>query len=312
MTKLLAMSHSPLLHYSAVPPEVEEEVQSALTRAKDFVAAYDPALIITFAPDHYNGFFYDVMPPFAVGTGAYGIGDYGSATGDLEVPADKAESLAAHVLADDLDITVSRRMGLDHGAIQPLEHLFDGDITAKPVIPIFLNGVAPPFGSMRRVRLLGQSVGRWVARSGERVLLCASGGLSHDPPVPQWDTASEPVRAGLLDGRHPTPEARSAREDRVIQAAAAFARGEADIQDLNPEWDAAFMQHCAHHDIEAFDAYEVDEMTRTAGHSSHEVRTWLAAFSALGAIAPYRTTFSYYRPIREYIAGFGIMTAELD
>jgi hypothetical protein len=50
-------------------------------------------------------------------------------------------------------------------------------------------------------------------------------------------------------------------------------------------------------------------MEQTAGHSAHEVRTWIAAYSALGAIGSYTVGFSYYRPIKEYIAGFGITTA---
>lgn len=38
---------------------------------------------------------------------------------------------------------------------------------------------------------------------------------------------------------------------------------------------------------------------------------WLAAFSALAAAGPYEVDYSFYRPIREYIAGFGVMTASI-
>lgn len=48
-------------------------------------------------------------------------------------------------------------------------------------------------------------------------------------------------------------------------------------------------------------------MAKDAGNSAHEVRTWLAAFSALQASGPYESSF--YRPIPEFIAGFGVMTA---
>jgi 2,3-dihydroxyphenylpropionate 1,2-dioxygenase len=50
-------------------------------------------------------------------------------------------------------------------------------------------------------------------------------------------------------------------------------------------------------------------MEQVAGHSAHEVRTWIAAYSALAAAGHYTVQFSYYRPIPEYIAGFGITTA---
>jgi 2,3-dihydroxyphenylpropionate 1,2-dioxygenase len=53
-------------------------------------------------------------------------------------------------------------------------------------------------------------------------------------------------------------------------------------------------------------------MDVVAGHSAHEVRNWVAAYSALAASCDYRVTYEFYRPIKEYIAGFGISTAVLD
>lgn len=140
-------------------------------------------------------------------------------------------------------------------------------------------------------------------------MLVGSGGLSHDPPVPQWSTADDASRAALLSGRNPTPEAQAARQQRVIDTARAFARGEATIRDLNPDWDTEFIRVCREGDLGAFDAYRPEQMTIDAGNSSHEVRTWVAAFSALAATGPYKVSTEFYRAIPEYIAGFGIMTA---
>lgn len=36
---------------------------------------------------------------------------------------------------------------------------------------------------------------------------------------------------------------------------------------------------------------------------------WSAAYSALGAIGSYQVDYSFYRPIKEYIAGFAVTTA---
>lgn len=307
---LVAMSHSPLLGRIEVEDEVRLEVEAAFTAVREFVREVDPELVITVGPDHYNGFFYDTMPPFCLGLAAHGLGDYDTATGDLDVPSDVAAELAAAVQADDVDLTISRAMGIDHGAVQPLEVIFGG-IDTVPTVPLFVNGVAAPFVPMRRIRALGEAVGRWAATRPERILIIASGGLSHDPPVPQWATASEAVRAGLLDGRHPTPEARAARQQRVVDTGHAFAAGTATIKDLNPDWDRDFMRTCRDGDIAAFDAYDVDRMTEVAGNSSHEVRSWVTAFSALATAGDYAVDFEYYRPIREYIAGFGVMTAHI-
>ena len=110
-------------------------------------------------------------------------------------------------------------MEVDHGAVQPLELMY-GDIAAKPVIPIFLNCVAPPFSPVKRIRLFGEAVGRFFAQkkqSDQKVLFIASGGLSHDPPVPRIATATPEQREFLLGGgRHLTPTARDERQQRVI------------------------------------------------------------------------------------------------
>lgn len=176
---LVAMSHTPLLRRIDPGPEISGEVEGAFTAVRDFVREVDPELVITFGPDHYNGFFYDTMPPFCLGLGAFGLGDYGTSTATLDVPSDVAEELAGFVQGEGVDLTVSRRMGVDHGAVQPLEVLFGG-VDTLPTIPVFVNGVAAPFVPMARISALGEAIGRWAAARPERILLVASGGLSHD------------------------------------------------------------------------------------------------------------------------------------
>lgn len=64
---LVAMSHTPLLHRVEVDPQVRAEVDGAFEAVRAFVREVDPELVITIGPDHYNGFFYDTMPPFCLG-----------------------------------------------------------------------------------------------------------------------------------------------------------------------------------------------------------------------------------------------------
>lgn len=305
----VCMSHSPLLGSAEAPDDVVQEVEGVLARARDFVADFDPTLVVLFAPDHYNGFFYGLMPPFCVGYRAEGVGDYGSQAGPLDVPEATAERLAQHVLDREIDMAISRRMLIDHGAVQPLEVLL-GDVAARPVLPIFVNGVAAPFTAMRRIRRMGAAVGEFVAGlADERVLLIGSGGLSHDPPLPQWTKASPEQQERLLSRQPPSVTARSEREQRVVTAARDFANGNSPMLDLNPDWDRAFISVLESGDLTEIDTYEPFEMAAEAGNSAHEVRTWVAAFSALQASGGYHVISSYYRPIREYIAGFGVVTA---
>lgn len=309
---LVSISHSPLLEFADLDQEVATELEEQFDTARRFVAEYDADLVVNFGPDHYNGFFYNLMPAFCVGYAATSIGDYGSQAGPLDVPADVARGLAEAVLAAEVDIAVSLQMEVDHGAVQPMEILY-GDITAKPFIPVFLNSVAPPFTPLQRVRRLGEAIGTYLAGLDRRVLLISSGGLSHDPPVPRIATATPEQRKMLLgENGTPTPEARAARQQRVIDTAAAFAAGTADIQELAPEWDRDLMRILASGDLTPLDSWTPEEMTRVAGNSSHEVRTWIAGYSALGAAGSYTVQHSYYRPIKELIAGFGLTTATLD
>lgn len=307
---LIAMSHSPLLHEVKPTPHVMAEVEASFDAVRSFAADFDPDLVINLAPDHYNGFFYELMPPFCLGTSATSIGDFGSQAGPLDVPEDLGRQLAQHVMDGGVDISVSLRMEVDHGAVQPMEILY-GDITAKPVIPIFVNAVAPPFVPMRRIRRLGELLGSWAdAQSDKRILFIASGGLSHDPPVPRIESATGEQRAAILGaGRNLAPEAREAREQRTITTAKSFARGEAEIMDLAPEWDRELMQILSSGDLRKIDAWTPEWMQDIAGHSAHEVRTWLAGYAALGAAGSYDVKHTYYRPIREFIAGFGVTAA---
>ena len=221
---LCAMSHSPLMGRNDPAQHIIDEVEATFADARSFIGDFDPELVVIFAPDHYNGVFYDMLAPFCVGRAATSVGDYGTEQGVLDVDADAANVIAGGVLDSGVDTAISERMVVDHGFAQALQ-LLVGSITAKP--PIFINCVGEPLGPVRRIRLLGTAVGRAVATLNKRVLVVGSGGLSHDPPVPRFDTATTPVKARLIDGRNATPAERAAREQRVIDAGRDFAAGTA-------------------------------------------------------------------------------------
>ena len=115
--------------------------------------------------------------------------------------------------------------------------------------------------------------------------------------------------SGLIDGRNPTPEARAARQERVIVAGQRFAEDPTTLQDLNPTWDQLVLDTLTSGRLTDVDGWTNDWFQAQAGNSSHEVRTWIAAYAALAAAGPYEVGTRFYEPIREWIAGFAVTTA---
>jgi 2,3-dihydroxyphenylpropionate 1,2-dioxygenase len=306
---LCALSHSPLIGLNQPADEVVQAVDAAIDDARAFVRDFAPDLVVLYAPDHYNGFFYEKMPPFCLATGAESIGDFSSTAGPLSVDAEAAKHLAAGALAADVDLTISARMTVDHGFAQPLEVLF-GSIDAVPVVPVFINSVATPLGPVRRIRRLGAALGAAAAELDRRVLFVGSGGLSHDPPVPVLEGAPPRVAEALIAGTTPTQEQRARGEQRVLQAGRDYAAGSTTMQPLNPGWDNLVLDTLASGDLSTVDGWTNEWFESEAGGSAHEVRTWIAAYSSLAASGPYTVRSRFYRAIPEWIAGFAVTTAE--
>ncbi|HEY0814478.1 MAG TPA: 3-carboxyethylcatechol 2,3-dioxygenase [Pseudonocardia sp.] len=308
-TALVCTSHSPLMGFSDPGPGIRERVDAAFASARAFIEDFAPDLVVLFGPDHYNGVFYDMMPPFCVGAAATSIGDYDTPAGDLLVDRDAAYAILRHVLACDIDMTLSERMYVDHGFAQPLQLLLGG-LDRVPVVPIFVNSVAEPLGPPRRARQLGRAVGDALQKLSGRVLLVGSGGLSHDPPAPRLADADEATAARIIsEGRALTPAQRAEREMRTIRAGQDMAVGTSTLQPLNSEWDRLVLDVLADGDLDRVDTWTTEWFIEQAGHSSHEVRTWIAAYAALAVNGRYCVTSRFYEAIPAWIAGFAVTQA---
>lgn len=304
--KVLCISHTPLRGRLDPVDSAVAEIDAQIEAVRDRVRAFAPELVVLFAPDHFNGFFYDLMPPFCIGTEASAIGDFGTVAGELSVPTALASACAASLLAQGIDVAVSHRMRVDHGFANPLQDIFGG-LTEVPVIPVFINSVAPPLPTIARSRALGRAVGVFARTTGKRTLFVGSGGLSHEPPVPRYATAPAEVKERLISGRNPPPAISEARLERLMHAATSLARGDPRFKPLNPQWDRQFLDLLKEGRIAECDSWSDEEVGRIAGDSAHEVRTWLAAVSAVGVDGHPAVDFTYYREVPEWIAGFGLL-----
>lgn len=305
----LGMSHSPLMGLNPVAPSVEQQLQGAIAAAREQVLAFAPELIVLVAPDHYNGFFNELMPPFCIGTQALSVGDYLSPPGPLNVDAAAALTLAERLMDEDFDVAVSRRMQVDHGFAQALQLLWGG-LDTPPVLPIFLNAVAQPgIPRLRRCRSLGEAIGRFLDREPRRTLLIGSGGLSHEPPVPTLSHPDAAVRERITCKAQPTQAERDAKTERVKAAGRALAEGSSAMKPINPQWDRRWMDalSAGAAELDALCEITEDSIEHDAGLSAHESKSWLVARSALPGNRPLTCALRHYQAIPEYIAGFGIL-----
>jgi len=308
---LVCASHSPLMLVDMPRSAPDsQDFLPAVERVRERVARFAPELVVVFGPDHFNGFFFDLMPVFCIGAAAKSCEDWQLPPVELNVPADVSLACVDALRAADFDVALSWQMRVDHGITIPLQ-MFTGLPTPLPVLPIFVNCAAPPRAPFRRVRRFGEEVGRFLAGLGRRVLILGSGGLSHDPPTPHFADAPPEVRQRLLERNTPTAEALRTREARVVRMAHALVRGEGPCHPPDESWDRALLDGLVAGDLARFDALTDDDVDRGAGFGGHEVRCWIAATAAMralaGSVAP---RVEYYRIVPEWITGMGLMTAE--
>ena len=315
-TALICASHSPLLYCFAKPPACHAEVQRLFEAHAAAVRDFAPELVIMFGPDHFNGFFLQLMPPFCAGLSCSSAADIGGFAGRLQVPADLALACIEAVRGDDVDLAVSYEMTVDHGFSQTLTRVLGG-VDRYPTIPVFVNGIAPPFVPFRRSRLLGAAIGRFAAQLGRRVLFLASGGMSHNPRryYPDYGTADEAVTGYQLTGGRgrgmSVPQWLERLDVMHHEGARMLVDGRRTREDikLNPEVDRRFLRILASGDLQQLDSWDPKQMVAQAGIGWLELHTWVAAAAAHAAAGGAAPEDDLYSEALEYGIAFGMVHA---
>ncbi|WP_024795254.1 3-carboxyethylcatechol 2,3-dioxygenase [Tomitella biformata] len=253
--------------------------RAGLARATAMVAEFDPDYIVLFGGDHRRA-FRQLVPAVAVVLSGGIMAEAGHDAAPLDIPGDIARELAEHLLGAGFDITAARDVELDHAFGQPLRDL-GGAVAAYPVIPVPINCATAPLPTARRVLELGAEVGRFLDGRAERVLVIASGGLSHSPPSLEVDAYDI-----------------SAEERARINAEGMPSAG----KKIKPEWDREFLAALGAWDVDALAAM-ADSAQANAGAGANEVRTWLAAGAAGGGRG---LESLVYEPVEEWIIGMAV------
>jgi aromatic ring-opening dioxygenase catalytic subunit (LigB family) len=163
--------------------------------AKD-IEAVAPDVLIVFTDDHFNTFFLDNFPTFAIGIAEATAGPNDQTPMPrykVAVPGALAAHIRATAIAGGFDIALVQDFEVDHAVMVPLHFLTPH--MKIPVLPIFINCLAPPLPMARRCYALGEAVRAAVERwpQPSRVAVIGSGSFSLEiggPKIPPGDRAA--------------------------------------------------------------------------------------------------------------------------
>ena len=194
MAKLVHLSvvpHDPTLPAAAagLRPNVSPDTRRVLdgiTRLREGLEASRPDCIVIAGSDHLCQFFFNNMPPFLVGKAERIVGPPGYEQTDWQLEPYDAPiegRLARRILTQgfeyEVDFAYSDEFVADHAFTVPLNFMRpQGDI---PIVPIFLNFLAPPVPPARRYLKLGSIVRRIIEEWDEdmRVAVIATGHMTN-------------------------------------------------------------------------------------------------------------------------------------
>jgi 2,3-dihydroxyphenylpropionate 1,2-dioxygenase len=303
---LVGISHSPFA--TMLPPADSSEPGGRfLADAARVASAVDrlaPDAVVVIGPDHFHSNFYDVMPPFVLGVEeAEGFGDFGSRSGPLPVAAGLAWPIRDGLAGAGFDVALSYALTVDHGVVQSYDVICGtGAGAGLPLVPLVVNTAAPPLPSMERCAALGRALGAAIrdAEFGGRVLLIASGGLSHWLPSndPRDASVAADRRTSVIHGRKDVRAVAAAREPAVR------AMGGDPNAHVNTEWDSWFLKQLTDGDLAPVAELGDAGLEENAGRGGHEIRTWLVGLAAAGA----PLVWTSYEAVPEWITGMGIGT----
>jgi aromatic ring-opening dioxygenase catalytic subunit (LigB family) len=187
-----ATVHAPQL-FTRPPSEVPEQMDADVAAMKLIAKDLDelkPDAVIIIGSDHLETFFLSSVPTFAVIAGETSKAHFANKSYEIPVHLPLAEDILDKLVKADFDMAYSQDALLGHSFAAVYEWIIaDRDI---PVVPIFLNTYLPPLPSPQRCAALGKEMARIIAGRPERVVIIASGGMSHYPgtwkyPQPAYD-----------------------------------------------------------------------------------------------------------------------------
>lgn len=297
-------SHSTLMntHWDkVVHTDRAEAFRDALGAARQRIADARPDVAVIVGSNHFRGFWLDLVPSFTMGVGeVLAAGESGTPKGPQRTDPEFAQALAGRLVEAGTEVAISARLQIDHGQSHAIQYLLDGiDV---PVVPLVVNVFAQPLPTLARCVQLGENLAEATAGLGRRVVVIASGGLSHQLPWPSdWTQPDGEDEAFLveawLNGRGEWERYDKRRREIIVAARPTIFEG----------FDRAFLDDLERGNLRRYASMTTAEIETKAGNGGQELRTWLVMAAALG-FAPGKALV--YSPMPEWLTGMGAAVLE--
>lgn len=247
-------------------------IRDAHAKIRERLARSKADAVVLIGDDQLENFSAAAMPQLLVYTGGDYVADDRARNRSATIAnhPEIARTLLEGCLDEGFDVGWSTAFKdgklLSHAHTEPILYLVKE--SGIPVVPMFVNAVHPPAPSAARCYAFGQALARVIDRglADRRIVLCASGGLSHFSPSHPW--------AHHLGPRY--------------------------VGDISVEFDRKIVGWMRSGEGDRLASLTSRDLIE---HGEGELRQWIVLLGALGDARP---EFLVYEPLYRSIMGMGV------
>jgi len=208
LVAVVASTHNPRIFWNrdCADEKQFEAMEANFRRVRDMLAQSRPDIIVAVANDHFNNFFFDNMPTFAVATGPVFEGPFWYEAEIMSLPRYRAAvslDVSHYILRNGIEQGIQfsqvHAFRIDHAFTLPLSYLRPEQDLG--LVPIVTNAFGYPIAPNRRWYELGQFLARairdWPGR--ERIAVLGSFNLNVEVGGPNAGKVKPQFTEWLID-----------------------------------------------------------------------------------------------------------------
>jgi protocatechuate 4,5-dioxygenase, beta chain len=208
LVAVIASTHNPRIFWNRDQANKQDfdAMEATFRRVRDMLAQARPDIIVAVANDHFDNFFFDNMPTFAVATGPVAEGPFWYESEIMSLPSYRAPvslDMAQYILRSGVEQGIQfsqvHEFRIDHAFTLPLSYLRPEEDLG--LVPIMTNAFGYPIAPNRLWYELGQFLARtirdWPGR--ERVAVLGSFNLNVEVGGPKAGKVKPQFAEWLID-----------------------------------------------------------------------------------------------------------------